>query len=185
MARDGNSLATILRRADDLLQWLEKAGAAVCGVAIFIMVGLTTVDVVLRYFFNAPLIGAYEVMEFLLVGVTFLSFAYVQRVKGHVGMDILLQKLGRKGNLILEVVGCLLALGCLWAAVWQTASEAWDAFVTGDYIGEIVRLYYWPPKTAIALGLGLFCLTLISTLVQDIAALTSPENGQNVHDHKM
>ena len=185
MARDANSLAAVFCKADNLLQWLEKAGAVVCGVSIFVMVGLTTVDVVLRYFFNAPLVGAYEVMEFLLVGATFLSFAYVQRVKGHVGMDILLPKLGRKGNLILEVVGCLLALGCLWAAVWQAASEAWDAFVTGDYIGEIVRLYYWPPKTAVALGFGLLCLTLISVIVQDIAALMSPENTQNAQGDKI
>ncbi len=100
-------------------------------------------------------------------------------------MDIFLPKLARKGTLILEVVGCMLALGCLWAAVWQTSSEAWDAFITGDYIGEIVKLYYWPPKAVVALGFGLLCLTLISVIVHDLVALLNSGNALDSSGHKI
>jgi TRAP-type C4-dicarboxylate transport system permease small subunit len=166
-----NSIVALTNRANSSLKSVEKAGAAVCAVSIFVMVGLTTADVILRYLFNSPITGAYEIMEFLPVGVAFLSFAYVQRTRGHVGLEIVVPRLPRKAALILEIVGCILALGCLWAAAWQSGGEAWDAFVTGDYMGEIVRVPYWPAKSVVALGFGLLCLTLISIIVHDLVEL--------------
>jgi TRAP-type C4-dicarboxylate transport system permease small subunit len=159
------------KKADNLLKLAERAAAALSVLSIFIMVGLTTVDVILRYVFNSPIIGAYEIMEFLLIGVAFLSFAYVQRIGGHVGLEFIVPKLPRKVALVIELIGCMLALGCLWTATWQSGSEAWTAILTGDYIGEIVKLPYWPPKSVVALGFGLFCLTLISIIIRDLVEL--------------
>ena len=65
--------------------------------AAFVLFGimlLTTFDVAGRYLFHAPILGVFEVTEFMLVCVVFLSLAYTQSLKGHIEVDILVRTFG-------------------------------------------------------------------------------------------
>lgn len=56
--------------------------------AIACMMLLTTADVVGRYFFNAPVLGAYEITEFLMLIMVFSFLAFAQSQKAHISVDI-------------------------------------------------------------------------------------------------
>ncbi|MBW2029320.1 MAG: TRAP transporter large permease subunit [Deltaproteobacteria bacterium] len=62
------------------------------------MVLLITSDVVLRYFFNRPIKGSYELVEFMMVILVYLGLAYTQTRKAHVAINLLTVKLS-KGRL--------------------------------------------------------------------------------------
>ena len=146
---------------------MESVCAIVAGVALFGMMALTVVDVFLRYIFNAPLQGAYHIMEFLLVGLVFLAFAYVQRVKGHVGLTLVVEKLPPAVGLVLEILGAIVGIAVFSVTTWLSGIKFHEAWVTGDYVGEIVKVPYWPALLAITIGFGLLCLTLISRIIRD------------------
>ena len=57
-----------------LVNWLsvaERAGAIISGMFVLIMMVMTTLDVILRYAFNSPIPGNYELQPLLLIGVVF------------------------------------------------------------------------------------------------------------------
>ena len=69
----------------------ERRADAVLGVAasalLFCLMVLTFVDVVARYLFNAPIRGAFEVTELLLLVLIFAGLPLVSHADEHVTMD--------------------------------------------------------------------------------------------------
>lgn len=56
--------------------------------AIALMMLLTTADVIGRYFLGAPVLGAYEITEYLMLIMVFSSLAFAQSQKTHISVDI-------------------------------------------------------------------------------------------------
>jgi TRAP-type C4-dicarboxylate transport system permease small subunit len=101
--------------------WERRADAAL-GIAasaiLFCMMTLTFVDVVLRYVFNRPLRGAFEVTELMLLVLIFAGLPLVTHAGEHVTMDLVdrwlsarqRQALGR----LMEAVSAALMFALTW-----------------------------------------------------------------------
>lgn len=63
-----------------------------CLILVFIMLAVS-LEVVLRYFFNHPLVWVTEVTECLLLYITFLGAAWLLREEGHVKVDVIVNRL--------------------------------------------------------------------------------------------
>jgi TRAP-type C4-dicarboxylate transport system permease small subunit len=68
---------------------MEPLLGVIAGVLLFCMMTLTFIDVILRYLFNAPLKGSFEITELMLVGLIFAALPLVSRREEHVVMDFL------------------------------------------------------------------------------------------------
>jgi TRAP-type C4-dicarboxylate transport system permease small subunit len=68
---------------------MQPVLGAIASVLLFCMMTLTFVDVVLRYVFNAPLKGSFEITELMLVVLIFAALPLVSRREEHVVMDFL------------------------------------------------------------------------------------------------
>lgn len=68
-------------RVYTLLDRLRVAQLRLASVALVVMMGVTLLDVFLRYVFNSPVRGAYELVEAMLVVFVFhgMSTAFLQR----------------------------------------------------------------------------------------------------------
>jgi TRAP-type C4-dicarboxylate transport system permease small subunit len=104
---------------------MEPLLGAVAGVLLFCMMTLTFVDVVLRYIFNAPLRGSFEITELMLVGLIFAALPLVSRREEHVVMDFLDRyipfRIYRALRALEHVVSAavMAGMGCL---MWSKAS---------------------------------------------------------------
>ena len=130
-------------------RWLKNIERVFCYVAaglVFVMIFPTTVDVVLRYVFNAPLPEMFQLTEFMMVGVVYLGIAYVQQLKDHIKIEIATQWMPRKGQDILDLFGNLVGLFIFGLITWQTGRQAWEAWDTQDYTMGIVQFPLWPAK---------------------------------------
>src|SRR3989304_5743018 len=72
-------------------------------IVITFMMFLTTADVALRYVFNSPLPGVYTLCEMLMVCVVYPAAAYVQQKRGHVRVDIIIDRLHGPARAIFEL----------------------------------------------------------------------------------
>lgn len=106
-----------------------RAGAllgSIGAVALFGMMMLTFADVVLRYAFNAPLPGAFEVTELMLVVLIFSGLPLVSLNDKHVTTDLvdrLLTAHLRRANAVLaHLVFCAALLGVGWL-IWSKAGK--------------------------------------------------------------
>ena len=76
----------LLNLFERFLRLLAYAG----GLILLILMLFTVADVLLRYFFNAPLKSVYEFTEcVILAAVVFLGIAYTGWVGGHIAVDML------------------------------------------------------------------------------------------------
>lgn len=67
---------------------IERVLAVLAGVALFIMMVLTFVDVIGRYGFNKSIFGSSEMIEVLMVVVIFAGVAFVTASDQHIKVDL-------------------------------------------------------------------------------------------------
>ena len=106
--------------------WLDRALGAAAALLLFVLMSLTTVDVVSRYIFNWPLRGAFEITELLLLSLIFAGLPLASRAGEHVTLDFIDRALppraGRGLRRFMDLVCGVILLGLAWR-VWVKADK--------------------------------------------------------------
>lgn len=118
-----------------------------------------------RYVLGRSTIWQTEFVTYMMLGATLIGMPYVQRLRGHVNVDLLPHYLGGRARFALAVGVLLLSLGVagLFAVYgygfWH---EAW----AGDWKSDTVwGVKLWLPYAAVPIGFGLFALQLAADLL--------------------
>ena len=103
-----------------------------CSVIRSVMMLLTISDVALRYLFNAPLRGAYELTELSLAMLIYAGLPLVSLRNLHVTTDFLDQYLGPRGQKIAAVlINSVCGLGLIGVG-WVVWTKAMALGAAGD-----------------------------------------------------
>ena len=144
-----------------LLGYLNRAIVVLSAIALVVASCVLTYSVVLRYFSPQPTDWQDEFSVFLLIGVTFLSAAWVQSQRGHIGIEALAAILPPRANRIrILAVDMLSALFCAFFAwkSWTLLDEAW---VEGYYSATSWAPPLWIPYLAMSAGMTLLTVQII------------------------
>jgi len=145
---------SLMARINRAMALLNKTIVVICSAA--------------RYFFNAATYWQDEAAVFLLVGGTFLSTAFVQSGRGHIGIEALTGYLSPRGNavrrLVVDAVSLLFCCFFSWKS-WTLFHEAW---VDGQVSGSTWAPPLWIPYSMMALGMTLMTLQIALQLVSAI-----------------
>lgn len=166
-------LGAILRRLDALTTPVENAFNLVAGVLIFALMGLGVVQIVLRTVFSAPLLGYIDIVELSMVGFAVLAIAFVQRVGGHVRMELLIQKLRGRALWFFETLGCGLAIFVVSILIPYSYDHFQRAFEFGDSTIDL-ELATWPAKLVVPVALTLLLIRLFIQLLGYVRLLINP-----------
>lgn len=150
-----------------LLSKTERVGAVIAGAFILIMTLLTTADVIMRYVFNSPIKGNYELQPMLLIGVVYLATASVQSRRGHISLDLITSHVSGVNQSTLSLFSDIVFLAFSALITWQFALATWKAWVIKDYFMGLVHFPLWPPYLIITFGCGLLSLRLIEGIVNN------------------
>ena len=104
---------------DRLTRFIRVNTALVCGAILLLMVAITVCDVLGRYVFNAPLSGATEVTELLLVSVIFISLPAVCLDHDHVVVDLFTNLMPAKWHPLRTALASLLSAAVLGVIAWR------------------------------------------------------------------
>lgn len=121
--------------------------------------GLTVVAVIMRYVFNAPILGSQDLSEMSLVLVVFPAMAYCGWTGGHVALDLIGAVLKPRG---LRWSDCLVQLVCgvlVSYVAWQTWMRGLDSYKYGE-ASNLIEIPRSPFFFIIAIGFGLYALVL-------------------------
>ena len=156
------------------LEWINRLFAGVSMLAMLTAGGILTSSVATRYFFKLPTDWQDEASIFLLVGATFLSGAYVQAQRGHIGIGLLAGLLPARWNRIrARLCDCLSLLFCgffTWKS-WALWLEAWQDGRTTDST--------WAPSLWIPYGLMAVGMTVLSVQLALQLVSNSPHEGEH------
>jgi len=87
----------------NFLFWI--AAVLITGMMLIISTGVIT-----RYFFHYSIKWMVEIPEYMLYGIIFLAFAWVQKKNSHIKVDIVVGNLTRRNQVLLEFITSSLGL---------------------------------------------------------------------------
>ena len=136
-------------------------GVMVLGMIALIAAALIlTSSVVTRYFLHASTDWQDEAAQFCLVGATFLCSAFVQAIRGHVGIEAVSAILPASVN---RVRIALVDLGCFAFCVffaWKSCTLFHEAWAEGETTSSSWAPPLWIPYSLMAAGMLLLCVQL-------------------------
>ena len=134
---------------------------ALAAIAMIAACAILSYSVLGRALFRLANYWQDEAAVFLLVGATFMTSAYVQGRRGHIGIEAFVGLLSPRANRIrlwlVDVASLLFCAFFTWKS-WTLAWEAWDEGQVTDSM--------WAPPLAIpyglmACGMTLLCLQIL------------------------
>ena len=139
------------------------AGYLATGVLGLLML-LTVANVILRDFFDKPIMGTPELSEFMMVLVVFLALAWCAITRKHVKVELIVNRFSPRIQAILNGITLLLALGVFVVITWQSALESMAVYDTTSLLRIPHTPFYW----IMTFGLGLFCLSILVLIIENI-----------------
>ena len=149
----------------------DFALATVAGSLLFAMMTLTFVDVVLRYFFNMPIKGGFEITEMMMAVLIFAGLPLVSRRNEHVTIDAFDRFFAAAVRRALHVIIHLVCAAALVGMAWLLYRKA-GGFAE---VGDVTQTLKFPIAPFVYLMAG---LTLVTAGVHVAAALGDPPVDQ-------
>jgi TRAP-type transport system small permease protein len=150
-------LAMLVQRVSRVTNW--------AGVFCLIPLMLTTtIDVVLRYFFNRPIRGGLEISQLIMLVVIWLGMAMTTQKKGHIAMQLLESRLSKKtlyySDMMIRAVMIITMFLLNWA-VFRRMVDSYAEMETTD----VLHFPLYPALLVMLIGGILVVLELIAELI--------------------
>jgi len=111
-------------RSGALDRWLLRPLAWLGAALVFGMMGLTFVDVVGRYFLNAPVSGSAEATELMLAVIVFAGLPLAAAAREHISIDLLEHVLSDRAKRLQAAFGFSVAAIVVGFVAWRLALRA-------------------------------------------------------------
>ncbi|MCT4557694.1 MAG: TRAP transporter small permease subunit [Pelagimonas sp.] len=152
------------------------------------MIAVLMLEIVARYFLNAPTIWAHELSTMLYGGFCLLAGAYTLRHRGHVRSEVIWGLLGPRGKAACDTlifgIG-LFVMGIFFKMSVDFAAESW---AVKEYSNKSVwQPALYPIKTVIPIAVGLVWLQNLAEFLRSLltalgVAYDDPRDGEAADD---
>ena len=143
-----------------LSKWANVFG----GIILTLMMLITVTDVILRSL-GKPLVGAYELVGFCGALVLGFSIPFTSWVRGHIYVDILVQRLPQKGKAGFHVTTRGLAIALFLATGWNLIKMGTDLLKSGE-VSPTLQVPFYPVVYAIGVCCFIQCLVLLADVLK-------------------
>jgi TRAP-type transport system small permease protein len=137
---------------------------------VLVMMILTTADVILRYVFNRPILGVFEMTEFMMLIVVGFALAYTQLMKNNINVELISNKLPAKVQLALDAFSYLLGFGVFALIAWQLilgANKQVVRHIVSGTLGIPLEYFYY----LFSFSCILLCVIYIVDIVDSITRM--------------
>ena len=134
----------------------------VSGLTLAFMLLFTLTDVIMRAF-GKPIVGDYEVISFLGAVVVGFAIPYTSLLKGHVFVDILVEKLPKNAKNSMEVATRVMGIALFLWVSWNFVDMSLD-LIKSKEVTPVFRLPYYPISFGLAFACIVQCLVFISQI---------------------
>lgn len=146
-----------------------------CAAAMIVAaVAITCQMIFIRFVLNGSTIWQTEAVVYLMVAATLIGLPYVQRLRGHVNVDLFPMSLrgrARRAMAVFTLGASILVVGMMLYYAYDFWRFAWDRGWRSDTVWG-VRL--WIPYLALPVGFALFLLQLLADLFALIVRVDAP-----------
>ena len=153
---------SLIGRSDRVLRSIEKFGVGIAGIMMFLIMLVVVLDVVLRYFFNAPLFWSYELISlYLMVGLFFFALSDTLANNAHVSVDILHQYLPARLRHAAEFIGYACVIPVFAGILYMSTLATWQSYRGADVLAGHIAWPTWVASICVPLGIAVILLRMI------------------------
>jgi TRAP-type C4-dicarboxylate transport system permease small subunit len=150
-----------LERSDRIVRSIEKFCVGIAGIAMFLIMMVVVIDVVLRYFFNAPLSWAFELISlYLMVGLFFFALSDTLANHAHVCVDILHLYMPARLRHAAEFIGYAAAIPVFVGIFYMSVTATWEAYQGAEVLAGHIAWPTWPARLCVPFGVGVLLLRM-------------------------
>jgi len=174
-----------------MLQWLQPFDRRLVrlenvfgalAIAVLVAAGiLICLDVLLRYAFNRPLIGAIEVVEYALVYITFLGASWAVPRGAHIDIDVCVQAMPKPWQRICALISNLISLGVALVLTIFGTTVTWTAYMRHMFKPTVLEVPTWIVLIIIPIGSALLTLRFLRESIVSAEAVVS---GRDLVKHQ-
>ena len=143
-------LEKVAKNIDKVLLPISRIFSQISMVTIIAVMLLVVSDVCLRRFLNSPIRGAQDIYDLGFSIIVFLPMAWCALNGGHVDLDIVIKRLPKRTQVIIEAIMMFLTTGILIVVSWQLLLQG-------------IRLQDMQAETAL-LGVPMFPFLYLATI---------------------
>lgn len=168
VAQTGDNLfLRIVAMLSTLAGWCS-AGMIVTAVAI------TCQMIFVRFVLNGSTIWQTEAVIYLVIAATLVGLPYVQRLRGHVNVDLIPLMLKPRGRFRMAILTSVLSISIVAVMLWY-GFEYWHfAWAKNWHSDTVWGVRLWIPYLALPVGFALLLLQLIADFVALLLGVEKP-----------
>ncbi|QBF30230.1 TRAP transporter small permease [Thalassococcus sp. S3] len=146
-----------------------------CSAAMIVAaVAITCQMIFVRFVLNQSTVWQTEAVVYLAIGATLVGLPYVQRLRGHVNVDLIPLSLSRGARYYMYLVTMSLSIAIV-AVILFYGYGHWHLAYERNWKSDTVwGVRLWIPYLSIPVGFGLFLLQLIADLVAVLLKIDAP-----------
>lgn len=174
----GQSNAAVARVGDNLFLRAVAALSTVAGWCsagmIVAAVMITCQMIYVRFVLNGSTVWQTEAVIYLVIAATLVGLPYVQRLRGHVNVDLVPLALPPKARFGMAMITLSLSI-VIVAVMLYYGYEYWHfAWERGWRSDTVWGVRLWIPYLAIPVGFGLLLLQLVADMIAVIIGVDKP-----------
>lgn len=147
-----------------IIGYISTASGVIASFMILASVLITCQMIFIRAVLGRSTIWQTEAVIYLMIAATMIGLAYVQKLKGHVGVDLIPTLLGPAGRRIMAIF-TLIVTGLMMVLMLYYAYDMWHfAWAQGWKSETVWAVPLWIPYLSVPVGFGLFLLQLAADL---------------------
>jgi TRAP-type C4-dicarboxylate transport system permease small subunit len=154
------------------MKWIDRAGdflKILGGICLCGMMLVTCVDVVGRFFLH-PIFGSVEVVSLLAVLAVAMALPYTHRMRGHIGVEIIIRRLQPRLRALVELHTHVLSLLLFALVCWRMTLYAMAMHRSGELTANL-RLPEYVVIYVVAFSFGVFVLSILKDIVSLIGQI--------------
>jgi len=132
------------------------------------MMLLITMDVFLRYSFNRPVKGSFELVEFMMAVVICLGMAYTGVQKGHVAVELVVSRFSPRVQALIDSFNWLVSMGLFLLISWKAVAQARVVGLSG-LASSVLHVPVFPFLLVLAFGSGFLCLVFLVNFIDSVS----------------
>ena len=153
-----------VRAVNSLSRFVNIIGTCI----LVLMMMLVVLDVSMRYFFNRPVEGSVELVEFMVAVIVCLGMAYCGVKKGHTTVEFLVAHFSPRKQAIIDSFNELVCTIFFFLITWKSVEQG-AVLKEAESITTVLELPLYPFLWVLAIGSGLLCLVFLIQFIGSIA----------------
>ncbi len=148
---------------------------AIMAIFLFAMMVLTAADVVGRYVLNAPISGAFEIVQYLMAVVVFAALPVTTANDAHLSVSLVPKLHGPIGwvhRIFIRLVSAI----ALWLIAWRMVDQA-QILDASQLVSGYLQLPLAPVAAVMAAFAALAALIIVARLIGALLGHDGPPRG--------